>query len=217
MYPRNKMKQALLLVPIAALALSAASTFPNPPNVPAPTKTTDTVVLAGGCFWGMQLVFDHVKGVTKSVVGYAGGDKKTADYETVSTGTTGHAESIQITFDPAQVSFGTLLKVYFSVAHNPTELNYQDNDHGTQYRSSIFYTSEDQKKMAEMYIQQLDAAKVYNHKIVTKVVPLQAFYPAEEYHQNFAVKNPNQGYIVAMDVPKYNNLKKQFPELLKGK
>jgi peptide-methionine (S)-S-oxide reductase len=211
------MKHALLLIPIAALTLSAANTFPNPPDLPVPAKTTDTVVLAGGCFWGMQLVFDHVKGVTKTVVGYAGGDKRTADYETVSTGTTGHAESIQITFDPAQISFGTLLKVYFSVAHNPTELNYQDNDHGTQYRSSIFYTSEDQKKMAEMYIQELDAAKVYHHKIVTKIVPLQAFYPAEEYHQKFAVKNPTQGYIVAMDIPKYNNLKKQFPELLKGK
>jgi peptide-methionine (S)-S-oxide reductase len=209
--------RSLMLLPLAALTLSAASSFPNPPEVPVAAKTTDTVVLAGGCFWGMQLVFDHVKGVTNSVVGYAGGDKKTADYDTVSTGATGHAESIKITFDPSQVSFGTLLKVYFSVAHNPTELNYQDNDHGTQYRSSIFYTSEDQKKMAEMYIQQLDAAKVYHQKIVTKVVPLQAFYPAEEYHQNFAVKNPNQGYIVAMDVPKYNALKKQFPELLKGK
>src|SRR5271170_753315 len=202
---------SFLFVP---LALSAASTFPNPPEVAVIPKTSDTVVLAGGCFWGMQLVFDHVKGVTKSVVGYAGGDKRTADYETVSTGTTGHAESIQITYDPAQISFGTLLKVYFSVAHNPTELNYQDNDHGTQYRSSIFYTSEDQKKVAEMYIQELDAAKVYRQKIVTKVVPLQGFYPAEDYHQKFAVKNPNQGYIVAMDIPKYNNLKKQFPELL---
>jgi peptide-methionine (S)-S-oxide reductase len=207
----------LLLIPVAVLTLSAASTFPNPPNVPAPAKTSDTVVLAGGCFWGMQLVFDHVKGVTKTVVGYAGGDKKTADYETVSTGTTGHAESIQITFDPAQISFGTLLKVYFSVAHNPTELNYQDNDHGTQYRSSIFFTSEDQKQMADAYVQELDGAKVYKQKIVTKIVPLQAFYPAEEYHQKFAVKNPTQGYIVAMDIPKYNNLKKQFPELLKGK
>jgi peptide-methionine (S)-S-oxide reductase len=207
----------ILLIPAAVLTLSAASTFPNPPNVPAPTKASDTVVLAGGCFWGMQLVFDHVKGVTKTVVGYAGGDKKTADYETVSTGTTGHAESIQITFDPAQISFGTLLKVYFSVAHNPTELNYQDNDHGTQYRSSIFFTSDDQKQMAEAYVQELDGAKVYKQKIVTKIVPLQAFYPAEEYHQKFAVKNPTQGYIVAMDIPKYNNLKKQFPELLKGK
>jgi peptide-methionine (S)-S-oxide reductase len=205
---------SFLLVP---LALSAASTFPNPPEVAITPKPSDTVVLAGGCFWGMQLVFDHLKGVTRTVVGYAGGDKRTADYETVSTGTTGHAESIQITYDPAQISFGTLLKVYFSVAHNPTELNYQDNDRGTQYRSSIFYTSDDQKKVAEMYIQELDTAKVYRHKIVTKVVPLQAFYPAEEYHQNFAAKNPTQGYIVAMDVPKYNNLKKQFPELLKGK
>ncbi len=141
--------RSLVLIPVAVLALTAASTFPNPPDVPVAAKTSDTVVLAGGCFWGMQLVFDHVKGVTKTVVGYTGGDKRTADYETVSTGATGHAESIQITFDPSQLSFGTLLKVYFSVAHNPTELNYQDNDHGTQYRSSIFYTSEDQKKVAE--------------------------------------------------------------------
>jgi peptide-methionine (S)-S-oxide reductase len=208
--------RSVLLIPLAAFALSAASTFPDPPNVPTAPKATDTVVLAGGCFWGMQLVFDHMKGVTKTVVGYAGGDKKTADYETVSTGATGHAESIQITFDPAQISFGTILKVYFSVAHDPTELNYQDNDHGTQYRSSIFYTSEEQKKIAEMYIQELNAAKVYHHAIVTKVVPLQGFYKAEEYHQNFAAKNPNYGYIVAMDMPKYNNLKKRFPELVKG-
>jgi peptide-methionine (S)-S-oxide reductase len=206
-----------MLIPFAASALSAASTFPNPPNVPVAPKTSDTVVLAGGCFWGMQLVFDHLKGVTSTTVGYAGGDKRTADYETVSTGTTGHAESIQITFDPSQISFGTLLKVYFSVAHNPTELNYQDNDHGTQYRSSIFYTSEEQKKIAEMYIHELDAAHVYRHSIVTKVVPLQGFYKAEEYHQNFAAKNPRQGYIVAMDMPKFENLKKQFPELVKGK
>ncbi len=209
--------KSLMLIPFAASALSAASTFPNPPNVPVAPKTSDTVVLAGGCFWGMQLVFDHLKGVTSTTVGYAGGDKRTADYETVSTGTTGHAESIQITFDPSQISFGTLLKVYFSVAHNPTELNYQDNDHGTQYRSSIFYTSEEQKKIAEMYIHELDAAHVYRHSIVTKVVPLQGFYKAEEYHQNFAAKNPRQGYIVAMDMPKFENLKKQFPELVKGK
>jgi peptide-methionine (S)-S-oxide reductase len=209
--------RSLLLIPFAAFTLSAASSFPNPPDVPVAAKTSDTVVLAGGCFWGMQLVFDHLKGVTNTVVGYAGGDKKTADYETVSTGTTGHAESIKITFDPSQISFGTLLKVYFSVAHNPTELNYQDNDHGTQYRSSIFYTSEDQKKVAETYIQELDAAKVYHHPIVTKVVPLQGFYMAEDYHQHFAAKNPTQGYIVAMDIPKFNNLKKQFPELVKGK
>jgi peptide-methionine (S)-S-oxide reductase len=209
--------RSCLLIPFAVSALSAANSFPNPPNVPVTPKTSDTVVLAGGCFWGMQLVFDHLKGVTKTVVGYAGGDKRTADYETVSMGTTGHAESIQITFDPSQISFGTLLKVYFSVAHNPTELNYQDNDHGTQYRSSIFYTSDEQKKIAEMYIHELDAAHVYHAPIVTKVVPLQGFYPAEEYHQNFAAKNPTQGYIVAMDMPKFYNLKKQFPELVKGK
>lgn len=208
--------RSLLLIPFAALSLNAASTFPNPPNVPTSPKTTDTVVLAGGCFWGMELVFEHLKGVTSTTVGYAGGDKRTADYETVSTGTTGHAESIKITFDPNQISFGTLLKVYFSVAHNPTQLNYQENDHGTQYRSSIFYTSEEQKKIAEMYIHELDAAHVYRQPIVTKVVPLQGFYAAEDYHQHFADKNPNQGYIVAMDMPKYRNLKKQFPELLKG-
>jgi peptide-methionine (S)-S-oxide reductase len=151
------------------------------------------------------------------VVGYAGGDKKTAQYETVSTGRTGHAESIKITFDPAQVSFGTLLKVYFSVAHDPTTLNRQENDEGPQYRSSIFYTSEDQKKLAEAYIQELNQAKIYKHQIVTKVVPLEGFYVAEEHHQNFAARNPNYPYIVAMDMPKYRNLQKQFPELLKGK
>ncbi len=209
--------KSLLLIPVAALALNAAANFPNPPSVPMTPKTTDTVVLAGGCFWGMQLVFDHLKGVTSTVVGYSGGEKRTANYEDVSSGTTGHAESIKITFDPAQISFGTLLKVYFSVAHNPTQLNYQDNDHGTQYRSSIFYTSEEQKKIAEMYIQQLNAAHVYRGQIVTKVVPMQAFYPAEEYHQNFAAKNPTQGYIANVDMPKYYDLKKQFPELLKGK
>jgi peptide-methionine (S)-S-oxide reductase len=208
--------RTFLLLTLSAATLNGASNFPNPPNVPAAAKTSDTVVLAGGCFWGLQLVFEHVKGVTNTVVGYAGGEKRTADYETVSTGTTGHAESIQITYDPQQVSFGTLLKVYFAVTTDPTELNYQDNDHGTQYRSSIFYSSEDQKKMAEMYIKELDAAHVYRHPIVTTVVPLKAFYPAEDYHQHFADKNPNQGYIVAMDVPKYEKLKKQFPELVKG-
>jgi peptide-methionine (S)-S-oxide reductase len=211
-----KQTRALLLIPIAALALSGAS-FPDPPSIPSAPKTSDTVVLAGGCFWGMQLVFDHLKGVTNTVVGYAGGDKKTAQYETVSTGRTGHAESIRITFDPAQISFGTLLKVYFSVAHDPTTLNRQDNDEGPQYRSSIFYTSDDQKKMAEAYIQELNQAKVYKHQIVTKVIPLEGFYNAEEHHQNFAARNPNYPYIVYVDMPKYKHLQQQFPDLLKGK
>jgi peptide-methionine (S)-S-oxide reductase len=209
--------RSLLLVPIAALSLSAASTFPDPPNIPAAPKTKDTVVLAGGCFWGMQLVFDHLKGVKNTVVGYAGGDKKYANYETVSTGRTGHAESIKITFDPSQISFGTLLKVYFSVAHDPTQLNRQDNDEGTQYRSAIFYTSEDQKKIAEAYIQELNGDKIYKHQVVTQVVPLQGFYEAEEHHQNFAAQNPTYPYIVHIDMPKFNHLKQQYPELVKGK
>ncbi len=206
--------RSLLLVPFA-MSMLAAATFPEPPTIATTPKTSDSVVLAGGCFWGMELVFEHVKGVTGTVVGYAGGEKKTAQYETVSTGTTGHAEAIKITFDPAQVSFGTLLKVYFSVAHDPTTLNRQENDNGPQYRSSIFYTSEDQKKVAEAYIKELNEAKVYRNAIVTKVVPLQGFYNAEEHHQKFADRNPNYPYIVAMDAPKYKHLKEQLPQLVK--
>jgi peptide-methionine (S)-S-oxide reductase len=201
---------------IAGFALSAAS-LPGPAvDEPRSASKTETVVLAGGCFWGVEAVFDDVKGVSEAVSGYAGGNKANAHYEIVSTGTTGHAESVQLTFDPSQISFGQLLKIYFSVAHDPTELNRQGPDEGTQYRSEIFYTTEEQKKVAEAYIQQLDAAKVFHGRIVTKVAPLPAFYRAEEYHQHYLAHNPNQPYIVYNDLPKVARLHKEFPELVKG-
>jgi peptide-methionine (S)-S-oxide reductase len=201
---------------IASFALGAAS-LPGPAlDESKSEKKTETVVLAGGCFWGVEAVFDDVKGVSEAAAGYAGGSKANAHYEIVSTGTTGHAESVQITFDPSQISFGQLLKIYFSVAHDPTELNRQGPDEGTQYRSEIFFTTEEQKKVAEAYIQQLDAAKVFHGHIVTKVAPLQAFYRAEEYHQHYVQHNPNQPYVAYNDVPKVANLHKQYPELVKG-
>jgi peptide-methionine (S)-S-oxide reductase len=201
---------------VATLALSAAS-LPGPAvDEPHSQHSTETAVLAGGCFWGVEAVFDAVKGVSDAVAGYAGGSQANAHYEIVSTGTTGHAESVQITFDPSQISFGEILKIYFQVAHDPTELNRQGPDEGTQYRSEIFYTTEEQKKIAEAYIQQLDAAKVFHGRIVTKVAPLQAFYRAEEYHQDYVAHHPNQPYVAYNDVPKVAKLHKEFPELLKG-
>jgi peptide-methionine (S)-S-oxide reductase len=196
-----------------------AATFPDPAtDIPASNaKGKETVVLAAGCFWGVEAVFESLKGVSNAVSGYAGGSKSTAEYETVSTGRTGHAESVQVTYDPSQISFGQLLKVYFSVAHDPTQLNRQGPDYGTQYRSSIFYTSEDQKRVAEAYIQQLDGAKVFKKKIVTKVVPLEGFYPAEAYHQRYLVHHPDQPYIVYNDLPKLEQLHKLFPDLVKKK
>ena len=176
-----------------------------------------TAVVAGGCFWGIQAVFQHVKGVISATSGYAGGTVKNPDYETVSSGTTGHAESVEIVYDPSQVTYGELLRVFFSVAHDPTELNRQGPDEGTQYRSIIFYGNDEQKRIAEAYIAQLDQAKVYRHKIVTQIVPLQAFYRAEEYHQNYATLHPNQPYIVYNDAPKVANLRKEFPEMYTGK
>jgi peptide-methionine (S)-S-oxide reductase len=208
----------LLAVPFTTLGF-CASHFPDPATVipSSNAKPKETVVLAGGCFWGVEAVFESLKGVTSAVSGYAGGNKDTAQYETVSSGKTGHAESVQVIYDPSQITFGQILKVYFSVAHDPTELNRQGPDYGTQYRSSIFYTTEDQKRVAEAYIQQLDAAKVFRHKIVTKVVPLQGFYAAEAYHQHYLVQHPNQPYIVYNDMPKLEQLNKQFPELVKKK
>jgi peptide-methionine (S)-S-oxide reductase len=193
--------------------------------VPAPTvdavKTTkpgqQTAVVAGGCFWGIQAVFQHVKGVTNATSGYSGGDAKTAQYEIVSTGETGHAESVKITYDPSQVTYGELLRVFFSVAHDPTELNRQGPDDGTQYRSVIFYGNDEQKKVAEAYIAQLSQAKVFPRPIVTQVVPLKAFYPAEAYHQDYATLHPNELYIVYNDAPKVVHLRQQFPELYTGK
>jgi peptide-methionine (S)-S-oxide reductase len=205
-----------LLLFAAAGSLAAAS-FPNPPDLPSTAKGSATAVLAGGCFWGMEAVFEHLKGVSDVVSGYVGGSKKDAHYDIVSEGRTGHAESVKITYDPSQISYGQLLKIYFSVAHDPTTLNRQGNDSGTQYRSSIFYVNDEQKKIAEAYIQELDAAKVYKHKIVTKVVPLEAFYEAEAHHQNFVERNPNQPYVVFAELPKLKALHAQYPEMLKGK
>jgi peptide-methionine (S)-S-oxide reductase len=193
--------------------------------VPAPTKDApraaapgqQTAVLSGGCFWGVQAVFQHVKGVISATSGYAGGSAKTAEYEIVSTGETGHAESVQIVYDPSQITYGELLRVFFSVAHDPTQLNRQGPDEGMQYRSSIFYGNDEQKRVAEAYIAQLDQAKIFSRPIVTKVVPLQAFYPAEAYHQNYAALHPNQAYIVFNDAPKVEHLRQQFPDLYTGK
>lgn len=175
-----------------------------------------TAVLAGGCFWGVQGVFEHVRGVRQVLSGYAGGNSATANYETVSSGRSGHAESVQIRFDPEQISFGTILQIYFSVAHNPTQLNRQGPDTGSQYRSVIFYTNETQKNIATAYIAQLDKAKKFDDAIVTRVDPLKAFYPAEDYHQDFLIKNPRHPYIVYNDLPKIRNLKQVFPELYQG-
>jgi peptide-methionine (S)-S-oxide reductase len=207
------------LVVAAALVLftipAFAAEFPNPPKEPmAPAMGQQTAVLAGGCFWGMEGVFERLKGVTDVKSGYSGGEASTAHYEIVSTGSTGHAESVQITYDPKQVSYGTLLKIYFSVAHDPTQLNYQGPDEGTQYRSAIFYATPQQKQVAEAYIKTLDAAKVFPHPIVTQVVPLKAFYPAEDYHQNFMDKNPDYPYIVYWDRPKVARLETMYPDLI---
>ena len=172
-----------------------------------------TVVFAGGCFWGVQAVFQHVKGVVDATSGYAGGAADTAKYDLVSTGDTGHAESVRVTFDPAQVSFGQLLHVFFSVAHDPTELNRQGPDEGTQYRSAVFFTDPAQKRVADAYIAQLDRAKSFRGRIVTEVAPLKAFYPAEAYHQNYATNHPNNPYIVINDAPKVEHLRQMFPAL----
>jgi len=180
-------------------------------------STSETAVLSGGCFWGVQAVFQHVKGVQRVVSGYAGGAKDTASYEMVSTGRTGHAESVEITFDPRLVSYGTILQVYFSVAHNPTELNRQGPDSGTQYRSAIFTVNDAQKQVAEAYIGQLDKAHVFASPIVTKIGPLAAFYPAEDYHQDYATRHPDNPYIAFNDLPKVDNLSRLFPALYTAK
>ena len=201
---------------IAAIQACAAATAPLPApaiDIPAASaKSPQTAVFAGGCFWGVEAVFRHVKGVTKAVSGYAGGGAKSADYELVSTGMTGHAESVEVTYDPAQVSYGELLRIFFSVAHDPTQLNRQGPDSGTQYRSAIFYVSDDQKRVAQAYIEQLGQAKAYSSPIVTQVAALPAFYAAEAYHQNYLALHPTQPYIVYNDLPKLAQLKQQFPE-----
>jgi peptide-methionine (S)-S-oxide reductase len=213
------------LIPAVSLLVVAASWTLARTNVSFPDAAVDvpasaaqgeqTAVLAGGCFWGVEAVFERLKGVRNVVAGFAGGEKSTAQYETVSGGKTGHAESVKITFDPSQITFGQLLKVYFAIAHDPTELNRQGPDHGTQYRSAIFYMDDEQKKVAEAYIQQLNAAKVFSGPIVTQVAPFHGFYAAEAYHQHFLDKNPDNPYIIYNDLPKLAALKKQYPQMCK--
>ena len=212
---------SLLVVPALSFALTATGWAESAVVVPPPSmlEATDsgakleTAVVAGGCFWGMQAVFQHLKGVKAAVSGYAGGKADTAEYETVSTGTTGHAESVKITFDPAIVNYATILQVYFSVAHNPTELNYQGPDSGTQYRSAIFPQSDAQKQVAKAYIQQLEKSGVFKAPIVTTIEMAKSFFPAESYHQDYATLHPDEPYISINDLPKVENLKGLFPEL----
>lgn len=210
--------KVLLVLPVLAIGYMAlharaATPLPDPAHDGTAAQGRQTVVLAGGCFWGVQLVFQHVRGVESAVSGYAGGAAKDAHYHTVSTGTTGHAESVEVTYDPSQVSFGQLLKVYFAVAHDPTQLNHQGYDEGTQYRSEIFFTTPAQEKTAKDYIAQLDKAKAFAAPIVTKVEPLKGFYPAESYHQNYATLHPDNPYIAINDLPKVDHLRAQFPNL----
>jgi peptide-methionine (S)-S-oxide reductase len=206
-----------LAMALAAVPAGAAPKLPVPPaKVDDPLAASagqQTAVFAGGCFWGVQAVFERVKGVVKTTAGYAGGTAATASYEQVTTETTGHAESVEVVFDPSRITYGQLLRVFFSAAHDPTELNRQGPDVGTSYRSAIFYTNEEQKRIAGAYIAQLDADKIFPAKIVTDVTPLKGFYRAEDYHQDFALKNPHNSYITICDLPKIAALKQQFPEL----
>jgi peptide-methionine (S)-S-oxide reductase len=214
----------LALIVAGCLLRNNVAASEKPMALPAPVVDDhlasapgqETAVIAGGCFWGIQAVFQHVKGVISATSGYSGGSKSTAEYEIVSTGTTGHAESEQITYDPSKITYGQLLQVFFSVATDPTQLNRQDPDEGTQYRSVIFYANDQQKKIAEAYIAQLNSAKIFKNKIVTQVVPLKAFYPAEGYHQNYAAKHPDSPYIATYDAPKVAALQKMFPQLYKN-
>jgi peptide-methionine (S)-S-oxide reductase len=205
----------------AAVACRAGSGTAVPPpsadETAASAPAKETAVVAGGCFWGVQAVFQHVKGVISATSGYAGGSVKNPDYETVSSGQTGHAESVQVVYDPSKVTYGQLLRVFFSVALDPTEVNRQGPDSGTQYRSVIFFGNDEQKRIAEAYIAQLDAAKIFRKPIATQVVPLKAFYMAESYHQNYATLHPDNPYIVYNDAPKVASLRKEFPDLYSGK
>ena len=221
-------KTPILTVLVAVLALfvwtrnsytSAATVIPDPAvdETLAPQKGQEKVVVAGGCFWGIQAVFQHVKGVSSATSGYAGGTVKNPGYEQVSTGETGHAESVEIVYDPSKITLGQLLKVFFSVAHDPTELNRQGPDTDTQYRSVIFFTNPDQQRIAQAYVQQLDQAKVFSQPIVTQIVPFKAFYRAEDYHQNYAAEHPENPYIAMFDLPKVKNLQQQFPSLYVAK
>jgi peptide-methionine (S)-S-oxide reductase len=210
----------LLVAPLVMLGCGRSQAAEPAVAIPPPALDetasggdgSQTVVVAGGCFWGMQAVYEHTKGVTQAVSGYSGGSKETAHYQMVGTESTGHAESVSITYDPRQISLGKILQIYFSVAHNPTELNYQGPDSGTSYRSAIFYANDEQKKLAAAYIGQLDKSHDFPGPIVTKLEPLTGFYPAEDYHQDFAVVHPTYPYIVFNDLPKVENLKRIFPD-----
>src|SRR5688572_30820868 len=213
---------ALLLIgtSMACNTATASATKIPDPELDAPlagAKGEQTAVLAGGCFWGIEAVFEHVKGVTDAKSGYSGGSAAEAQYGKVSTGQTGHAESVRITYDPSLISYGQLLKVFFAVAHDPTELNRQGPDRGTQYRSAVFYSNEEQKRIAEAYIDQLNKAKVFPRAIVTQVGPLEGFHEAESYHQNYLAHHPDEPYIVINDLPKVENLRKHLPKLYKAK
>jgi peptide-methionine (S)-S-oxide reductase len=224
--PAWRSSKALLLLPLLGALWQAPAHAAEPATViPPPAMDVralggaglQTVVLAGGCFWGVQAVFQHVKGVSQAVSGYAGGSKETAIYEVVSSGQTSHAESVEVTFDPAQISYGKILQIYFSVAHDPTQLDRQGPDEGPQYRSAIFYQGGTQKEIAEAYIAQLNKARVFTQPIVTQIDRFTEFYPAETYHQDYATLHPYQPYIVYNDLPKVENLKRLFPELYRDK
>jgi len=207
----------IFFLPLLASAAEQPVVIPPPASdQPKAAAGLQKAVIAGGCFWGVQGVFQHVRGVKKVYSGYAGGDRKTASYEMVGSGKTGHAESVEITFDPAQVSYGELLQIFFSVVHDPTQLNRQGPDTGTQYRSAIFYRDESQKKIAQAYIDQLNKAKVFPRVIVTRVDELTGFYKAEDYHQDFLIHNPRYPYIVHNDLPKIENFKRLFPAIYQG-
>jgi peptide-methionine (S)-S-oxide reductase len=197
------------------MAARTSASFPKPivDNPIASAKGREEAVLSGGCFWGMQGVYQHTRGVISATAGYSGGAAETAHYEMVGGGDTGHAESVKVVFDPSQITYGQVLMIFFAVAHNPTELNKQGPDWGTQYRSAVFFSSDEQKKIAEAYIAQLDAAKLYPQRIVTQVVPLKAFYPAESYHQDYLKHHQDSPYIRINDLPKIADLKRQFPQL----
>ncbi|MGD1024550.1 MAG: peptide-methionine (S)-S-oxide reductase MsrA [Candidatus Sulfotelmatobacter sp.] len=222
---RASMRVVALMLTVLAGAVACragsgtSSAVPSPvaDEVRATAPAQETAVVAGGCFWGIQAVFQHVKGVVSATSGYSGGTAKNPDYEAVSSGETGHAESVQIVYDPSQVTYGELLRVFFSVALDPTEVNRQGPDEGTQYRSVIFYGNDEQKHIAEAYIAQLNQAKIFRKAIATQVVPLKAFYTAENYHQNYATLHPNNPYIVYNDAPKVANLRREFPDLYTGK
>jgi peptide-methionine (S)-S-oxide reductase len=206
------------LEPLTGCAAEAPVVIPAPTlDNPKAAGPVQTAVLAGGCFWGVQGVFEHLKGVKRVLSGYAGGEKPTADYETVSGGRTGHAESVEIRFDPRQVTYGEILHVYFSVAHDPTQLNRQGPDSGTQYRSSVFYVDENQKNIAQAYVAQLDKSGNFGRPIVTRIDPLKGFYAAEKYHQDFLLDNPTYPYIVINDLPKIHNFQKLLPDLYQPK